>query len=302
MSDAPVRIGVGLDMDYLIFSAMSASETEIDWGDDVWTLQCDHKKARGILAGTIKSIMADLERILKKGNKKPFELVPLCIISGEENWRKKVLESYKANRKGKRKPVGYPAFVEACMEFYGAAQAFKWHGVEGDDTLGILSTKPEIANCARVIIVSCDKDFKTIPGMFYWLTNMEFLRLTEHEADYWHMYQTLIGDTTDGYTGIPGIGPETAVEFLEAPKLYLPDIKVMSRGPRKGQEIPIWREATLEEYNERQPTLWDCMVSLAASKEMTEAELLVQAQVARILRASDWDFEKSEPILWQPPQ
>lgn len=42
------------------------------------------------------------------------------------------------------------------------------------------------------------------------------------------------------------------------------------------------------------------MVSLAASQGMTEEDLLVQARVARILRATDWNFEKEEPILWTP--
>ena len=130
------RIGVALDMDFLIFEAMTVSEKEQDWGDDIWSLECDHAKARGILGGTVKSILGDIEADIRKKNKKPFELVPLCIISGSDNFRKEVLPTYKANRKGKRKPVGYPAFVEACMQHYGD-NAFRWDGVEGDDVCGI---------------------------------------------------------------------------------------------------------------------------------------------------------------------
>lgn len=33
---------------------------------------------------------------------------------------------------------------------------------------------------------------------------------------------------------------------------------------------------------------------------ITEEDALVQARCARILHADDWDFEKSEVILWTP--
>lgn len=290
------RIGVALDMDFLIFSAMSASETEQDWGNDIWTLECDHAKARSILGGTIKSILKDIEDDIRKNNKKPFELIPLCIISGDNNFRKDVLETYKANRKGKRKPVGYPAFVEACMQNYGK-YAFRWDGVEGDDVCGILMTNPGLVDCAAVVSASCDKDFNTVPGMFMWLTHNKVVRNTVETADRYHMYQTLIGDTTDGYSGIPGIGPVEAEKFLTEPWFCYEAVKVMKSGPRKGQEVTYW--ATREPAEGE--TLWDCMVSLAASKGVSEAELLQQAQVARILRWSDWDHENQKPILWTPP-
>lgn len=310
MSDKPrMVIGLGLDLDYLIFSSMSAAETEMDWGEDVWTLECDHKKARGILFGTIKTIQKDIEKALlqqwPKLKQYELEFKPLAVLSGENNWRKDVLETYKANRKGKRKPVGYPKFCEDIMAHYGPEVTFKWDGVEGDDVLGILATKPELAGCDRVIIVSCDKDFNTIPGYFYWLTNSVLVKNTEEDANHWHMLQTLMGDTTDGYGGVPGVGKETALEFLKDPQFFYEATKVMKSGPRKGQEVPYWTSVPQEEAHLFAPypdevTLWRCLVSLAASKGMTEDDLLVQAQVARILRASDWDFDTKKPILWKP--
>ncbi|TKK39951.1 hypothetical protein PflCFBP13517_18305 [Pseudomonas fluorescens] len=298
------RIGVALDMDFLIFEAMTVSEHAQDWGDDIWSLECDHSKARGILGGTIKSILADIEADIRKKNKKPFELVPLCIISGNDNFRKEVLPTYKANRKGKRKPTGYPAFVEACMQHYGE-NAFRWDGVEGDDVCGILMTNPALAGCDVVVSASCDKDFNTVPGMFMWLTKGKMMRNSEAQADRYHMYQTLIGDVTDGYSGIPGVGPVVAEEFLDDPHYFYEATKVMKSGPRKGEEVSYWASKPAEELrgtaeNPEWPSLWDCMVSLATSKGMTEAELLQQAQVARILRWSDWDHENKKPILWKP--
>ncbi|ADV35685.1 putative exonuclease [Pseudomonas phage phiIBB-PF7A] len=299
----PVRIGLALDMDYLIFSAMSASETEQDWGDDIWTLECDHAKARSIMFGTIKTIKKEITKALMKRwpkrfpDENSFELVDICVISGKGNWRLDVLETYKGNRVSKRKPVGYPAYCDAMMDHY--ENAVRVDGREGDDTLGILMTNPGLVDCDRVIGVSCDKDFNTIPGLFFWLTPMELVVNTEADADKWHMRQTMMGDTTDGYGGIPGVGEAfegDLMAWLDNPKFYERTIKVMSRGPRKGQEVV--------EYVGREPmdgeTLWDCMVSLAAAKGMSEEDLLVQARVARILRHGEWNDETAEPVLWSP--
>lgn len=206
-----------------------------------------------------------------------------------------VLDSYKGNRVGKRKPVGYRDFCESILKQHKDTSFF-WPGVEGDDVLGILSTNPQLAGCDKVIIVSCDKDFYTIPGMFKRLSDGSFKISTEEEADRYHMYQTLIGDTTDGYGGIPQVGDGAAVPFLENPQFYYQDVKVMKSGPRKGEEVPFWTSRDPEP----EETLWDCMVSLAAKQGMSEEELLQQARVARILRSSDWNYETKEPILWTP--
>lgn len=294
----PVKIGVALDCDYTVFSAMSAAEKEEDWGDDIWTLQCDHKDARRRLNDTHKSILKAIEIELKKTNKKPFELVPICVLSGVGNWRKDVLETYKANRKGKRKPVGYPDFCQSLKDYFQSlnGQVFQWDGVEGDDVIGILMTKPELAGCKLVIGASCDKDFKTIPGLFFWMTEWTLLRHTEAEANNWHMYQTVMGDTTDGYGGIPGAGKVSGQEYLDNPQMYVSEPYTITRGKRKGEEDIRWIARDMEEGE----TEWDCLVSFAAKQGMSEEDLIVQAQVARILRASDWDFENSKPILWQP--
>lgn len=292
-----LKIGLAHDMDYLIFSAMSAAETEQDWGEDVWTLECDHKEARGILFGTIKKIKDEIAAQLKRKFKltpDKYEFVDLCILSGDDNWRKEVLETYKANRKGKRKPVGYPVFCQGILDHFGE-KSYKWHGVEGDDVCGILMTNPGLAGCDRVISVSCDKDFNTVPGYFFWLTQMELVKNDEATADKFHMLQAMMGDVTDGYGGIPGIGKETAKAFLEDPEYYWQDVKVMKSGPRKGEEVPYWTSSQPEGK-----TLWGCMVSLAAKQGMSEEDLIVQAQVARILRWSDWDHEAKKPILWRP--
>ena len=298
-----LKVGLAFDMDYLIFSAMSGAEKEEDWGEDVWTLTCDHKKARNSLFAAIKAIKSDIAAQLKRKFKltdDKYEFVDLCILSGDDNWRKKVLETYKANRKGKRKPVGYRKFCQEIMDHF-SEKTFKWDGVEGDDVCGILMTNPGLVGCDRVISVSCDKDFNTVPGYFFWLTENELVKNDEATADLHHMFQTLKGDTTDGYGGCPGVGAEFdggLWEWLKNPKFYHQLMKVMKSGPRKGEEVPYWTSKVIEPDDGL--SLWDCMVSLATKQGMSESELIQQAQVARILRWTDWDHDTKQPILWTP--
>lgn len=303
MAKQSKRIALLLDGDYLLFSAMSAAEEEVDWGDDIWSLQCDHNKARAIMRATIRGIT---ERL------KEFQGAKLVMVfstpNGADNWRKQVLETYKANRKGKRKPVGYPVLLEEMLnDLETYYRTFQWQGLEGDDVIGILATHPEYLEVDEAIPVSCDKDFNTIPGRFYWLTSNKIVENTLAEANRWHMYQAIKGDTTDGYGGIPGVGEQVdgtpLLEWLDNPTYFYQAVKTMKSGPRKGEEVPYWTSCSPEDAEcmlERPLTKWDCVVSLAKKQGMTEDELIVQAQVARILRKEDFCWETMRPIPWLP--
>ena len=83
-------------------------------------------------------------------------------------------------------------------------------GLEGDDCLGLLATRPG----NECIVVSSDKDLKTIPGKLYRPDDDEVLEISLEEADRFFLTQTLTGDVTDGYKGCPGVGPKTAEKIL----------------------------------------------------------------------------------------
>jgi DNA polymerase-1 len=276
-----------LDADYLVFSAMSAAEKETQWEDNVWTLECDHEQAW-------RNMMSAVDAIVRL--RKSFEKSKLVMcFTDTVNWRKDVLPSYKMNRKATRKPTGYYAFVERVM----ASEewlSFLRPTLEGDDCMGIISTRPQIVGCTSATIVSPDKDFKTINGEFFHMSAGKFLQIDMAAADEYHMYQTMIGDTTDGYEGIKGVGETLAKEMLAEPFKFVSTEKVLKSGPRKGESVWEWKKFPREDGD----SLWDCMVTLAAKYDTTEAELLVQAQVARICRASDFDFENKKVILWTP--
>jgi DNA polymerase-1 len=155
-------------------------------------------------------------------------------------------------------------------------------GLEADDVMGILSTWKGYLPNHEKIIVSSDKDMATIPGLhFNHDKDNEPRFITQQQADYTHLRQTLTGDTCDGYKGCPGVGPVRADRFLASPTAS--SANTSSAGSAA-----------------KDVRLWDRVVSVFNSKGLTEADALVQARLARILRAEDYDFVNQTVKLWTP--
>jgi DNA polymerase-1 len=67
----------------------------------------------------------------------------------------------------------------------------------------------------------------------------------------------------------------------------------LKSGPRKGQTETRWQEVEMGDF-------WSVVVSHFNAAGLSEQDALQQARVARILRASDYDFKNKKPILWTP--
>lgn len=134
--------------------------------------------------------------------------------------------------------------------------------LEADDVMGVLATR----NPGRYLLASLDKDLLQIPGEHYNWRKEERVTITEEEANHRFYLQALTGDPTDGFSGCPGIGPKRAELILA------------------GAKDP-----------------WAAIVRTYESKGLTEEDALAQARVARILRATDYDFDNRKVILWTPP-
>jgi DNA polymerase-1 len=240
------------DADMILFESCAAVETEIKWEDDLWTLHSDAADAKAIVDDRVSFIT---DKILSKlGYEGAYEI--LMCFTDDNNFRKNILPTYKANRNGKRKPVCYRGVKEWVFENFTTYQR---PNLEADDCIGILATtKP------NTVIISGDKDFKSVPGRFFNYRKDELYDISEEEANYWHMFQTLIGDTADNYSGCPGIGEKTAQKILA------------------------------EGYS------WDTIVAQFEKKGLTEHDALIQARVARILRKEDYDFKNKAVKLWEP--
>jgi len=244
-----------IDADVLAYQASAVSEKVIRWTEDLCFPVGHLTDARVIFEEKLQAILSELKT----------ESYILAFTDGE-NFRKKLLPSYKSNRKDKPKPL--------CLGFLKQDILASDHptyirpGLEADDVLGILSTSKVQVKADERIIVSIDKDFRGVPGLFYSLLDHELEEITVAQADRWFMMQTLMGDATDGYSGCPGIGPKTAEKILGD-------------------------STTIEE-------MWPKVVAAFEKAGFGEEEALLQARMARILRACDFNFKEKEVILWEP--
>lgn len=245
-----------IDADMFAYQACAAVEQEIDWGNDIWTLHADLNDAK---AKFVERLNYASERALNLLQYSGEYRVIFC-LSDKTNFRKMILPTYKANRVNKRKPVCYRGLIAYINENYAVCQK---PGLEADDCIGVLATMQK--HKGNAIIISGDKDMKCIPAHFYNYMQDEFKTIHEEEADYWHLYQTLVGDATDNYSGCPSIGAKTAEKILK-----------------------------------EQGAAWETVKVQFEKKKLSEEDALIQARVARILRASDYNFKTKEVILWCP--
>lgn len=244
-----------LDGDLILYRSAIACEREVKWDDENWVLWANEENAWEAITSSIDHFKEHLDA----------DRTILCFSEGK-SFRYGLCPDYKSNRVGQRKPLGYSSLVKRARDTY-ESRSFK--GLEADDVMGILSTRP---SKHRLIIVSDDKDMKTIPGFLF--RQGELKEISEAEADYWHLYQTLIGDTADGYAGLPGCGPKTAEKILQ----WIPN----------------------DGSDDRAVATWSHIVKAFEAKGLTADDALLQARLARILRASDFSNTK-EVKLWTPP-
>lgn len=188
------------------------------------------------------------------------------------NFRRKVHPEYKHNRTGE-KPEHYHEVVDYLKENYDYRQ---YSNLEGDDILGMHMGEGWVA-------VSTDKDMRTVPGHFVRIRvdgTVDRYDSTEAMANHFWMFQTLTGDTVDGYKGCPGCGPKGATACL----------------PSVGASVSELWHAVLRRYEEawRKPGTKKKFIT-----GHPEDEARMNARSARILRVGEYDFETEGVSLWR---
>lgn len=178
-------------------------------------------------------------------------------------WRHNIEPTYKSHRRtsGER-PVLLGVLAEYLCKQYDVKFLTE---LEADDIVGIMATNGKYKN---PVVVSTDKDLKQIPGCHLNPDKIDrgTFWVDKESADRYHMFQTLVGDVVDGYSGCPRVGPVKATKIL----------------------------------NVAEKDMWAAVVAAFIRAGKMEQDALVQARIARILRAEDWDAEKKEPKLWTP--
>ena len=241
-----MKTHIVIDGDILAYTAAASVEKVINWGDDFFTLHSDFAEAKSRVDVDI------VEFVEKLGG----DSYTVC-FTDHTNFRKGVYPEYKSNRKATRKPI---CFVELRAYINECWPCQTWKNLEADDVMGIYATGK-----TKSIIVSADKDMKTIPGRWFNPNNPDagVITVTTADANRTHLIQTLTGDRVDGYPGCPGIGPVRAE-------------KIVDEGGWGG---------VLETY---------AKAGLSASVAIT------QARCAYILRKGDYVKKTGRVRLWEP--
>ena len=250
-----------IDGDILVYQSSSAVQKDIDWGDGLFTCHAFLEDAQDTFVLSLKSIIKDMtEKGYADDNSKY-----IFAFSDSTNFRKELNPNYKSNRKNTRKPTCYYALRDSIKELEGIPKitTVTLDNLEGDDTLGVMATSNPYKDS---VIVSMDKDFKTLPCYFY---NYDKKTLELHLEDfkYWTMFQTLVGDITDGYKGCPNVGKVSAEKILKAvkdPKDY-----------------------------------WKVVVETYKSKGSTFEDAVLNYRMAHILTCYDYDMCNKQ-VIWVP--
>lgn len=251
-----------IDADIIVYEAAYRCQENIEWDEGEVTKYADLPRAQDVFN-------TQIEYILQATKAEDCHLA-LTNSNRDANFRRAVWPTYKDHREGKGdgRPLLYKALREWCRLNYKVQEK---EGIEGDDSLGIMAT---MDTPWEPVIASIDKDLDTVPGWhFNWRKpELGVYYVTIDEAFRMHMFQTLTGDSTDNYPGIPGVGPKTAERLLDL-----------------WSELPPW-------------AVWEEVVATYESRGLTEEHALAQARCAYILQAPNWDSENQAVILWTPPE
>ena len=260
-----------IDADIICYLYSQVNEDTIKWSDDEnepETIKTDYTRATEGILKFVSDLVEDLEVSV--------ESITMCLsCPSKEGFRRRLIDPhYKSNRDNIKKPLLLKDLRNFVKENY-LYKEIKY--LEADDIMGIMQTKDPRD---EYLICSIDKDMSTIPGYLYnWnKKDLGIQLITEPIADYNFYTQILIGDTCDGYSGCPGIGPKRSKDILN----NLASIRRRDLNWIKHEYV------------------WKGIVNEFEKKGLDEEEALKQARLSRILRAEDYNFEKKEVILWTP--
>ena len=204
------------------------------------------------LEGAAEGLARNLETLQRKLKADKMTLV----FSGQGNFRKTLNRCYKLNRPPS--PELRTPLKQAMMDKF---ETKEHSGLEADDVLGIICTSPTAKD---VILVSSDKDMLTLPCTIYNPDTEVMVTQDIDEADRMFWTQAIIGDPTDGYYGIPGVGVKRAQPMVQ----------------------------TIMSHSSLQDRI-DYLVSEYEFHYLDRAYALRQMQMAYILRASDYNRKNS---------
>lgn len=254
-TNAAITKRLVIDGDVFLYRFAFAHQFKVRWDDE-----------------TISEVVEPFDMAAKEMEKFIIKLLKrvdcddyIIALSHPRDFRFRVDPNYQAGRANRAAPVHKEPLREYIYEEHPWVQ---WDWLEADDVLGIMATQDP----GRIIIATIDKDLDQIPGVLYNWNRDTFETIPREQADLFFYKQLIMGDSTDGIKGIPGVGPKKAEAYLDG---Y---------------------------YGKDEDKIWAHVLDVYHDHGLTPEYALQQARLVRILRHGEYDFDHHKPILWKGPR
>lgn len=172
--------------------------------------------------------------------------IAVCFDTPEPTFRNKVFEKYQAQRpQTLNELITQFAKARRVIDAFGIPY-FEKPGYEADDVIGTIANRVK----EEVVIVTGDKDilqlvtprvkvYMPVAGLSEGklMDEEEVLKKMGIKASLIDDYKALVGDASDNYPGVPGIGPKTAIKLLNEFGTLDNIYKNLSRIPQRTAEV-----------------------------------------------------------------
>lgn len=253
-----MRIGIQ-DGDYIIHTVSNLALKAIKLDSGITTIHCHRDE-----------VIEKFNLLMDKINSYINCDRHIFCFSDSKNFRTLIYPEYKDNREYKEIfHIVKKQLKDYIVNNYTSCQK---PYLEADDIQGIVAGYHQSREDREVIIVSIDKDLRTIKGKHFNPDKPELgiESVNYYEADLNLWTQVLAGDKADGYKGCWQYGDKSANEFLKKHFKFLGFDEEMHNLVKK-------------EFIE---------------KGHSEEYFYQMARCARILRYEDYDYEQSKIKLW----
>ena len=179
-----------IDVESFIYKACTNCEEIVETSNGIYQLQWNINKSDDYFNTLLTDVMGVTDQ-----NTYVF------VFGDWKNYRKIINPDYKANRKEQPKHPMLNVIKERLQDKYCVA-FMEW--VEADDVCRIMYEQDPFNN----VIISIDKDLKTFPCYLYnpMTPDKGVQKITRKQGDENFFKQIVMGDKTDGYSGLSGYG------------------------------------------------------------------------------------------------
>lgn len=153
-------------------------------------------------------------------------------LTGKGNFRESLatIKGYKANRDPEHRPVHYKSIRRYLVNRWGATVV---DGIEADDAVAMAGAEGGY-DPSRIVIVTCDKDLLTVPGLQYNFQKRQFVEVSPEQALLNFYRQLVMGDSTDNIGGAFRSGKAAADKYLQPGmpeyNMYITALKLYEQG------------------------------------------------------------------------